>query len=46
MAKLFYPEEFKDLDVEKECNEILERFYGNDGLYTEMSAHYDLYRWN
>ena len=46
MAKLFYPEEFKDLDVEKECNEILERFYGIDGLYTEMSAHYDLYRWN
>jgi ABC-type Fe3+-hydroxamate transport system substrate-binding protein len=38
-------DEFADLDVEEECNEILERFYGVDGLYTEMVEKCDLYRW-
>ena len=33
-AKLFYPEKFKDLDLEKEGNEIFERLIGVDGLYT------------
>jgi ABC-type Fe3+-hydroxamate transport system substrate-binding protein len=37
MAKIFYPDKFKDLDLEKEGNEIFERFYGADGLYTEMA---------
>ena len=37
MAKIFYPDEFKDLDVEKEGNEVFERFYGVDGLWTEMA---------
>ena len=36
MAKLFHPEKFEDLDVEKEGNEIYERFYGVDGLWTEL----------
>ena len=45
-AKLFHPDEFADLDVEEECNEILERFYGVDGLYTEMVEKCDLYRWD
>ncbi|RJS80779.1 hypothetical protein CW713_07210 [Methanophagales archaeon] len=44
-AKLFHPDEFEDLDVEEECNEILERFYGVDGLYTEMAEKCDFYRW-
>ncbi|NPV63490.1 MAG: ABC transporter substrate-binding protein [Methanotrichaceae archaeon] len=36
MAKLFYPEKFEDLDVEAECNEVLEEFYGVSGLYDWM----------
>ena len=44
-AKLFHPDKFKDLDVEMEDNEILEKFYGVDGLYTEMAEGCDLYRW-
>ena len=38
MAKLFHPEEFEDLDVEKEGNEIFERFYHIDGLWTELGT--------
>ena len=41
LAKLFYPDKFKDLEVEKECNEILERFYGVDGLFTWLSEFYE-----
>ena len=37
LAKIFYPDEFKDLDLEKEGNEVFERFYGDDGLYTEFA---------
>jgi iron complex transport system substrate-binding protein len=36
-AKLFHPDKFADLDVEEVGNEILHRFYGVDGLYTEMA---------
>jgi ABC-type Fe3+-hydroxamate transport system substrate-binding protein len=45
MAKLFYPDKFKDLDVEKEGNRILREFYGVDGLYTWMQENCDLYKW-
>jgi len=45
-AKLFHPDKFKDLDVEETCNEILEKFYGVDGLYTEMTEKCDLYKWD
>ena len=45
-AKLFHPEKFNDLDVEETCNEIMERFYGVDGLYTEMTEGCLLYKWN
>ena len=34
LAKLLYPDKFEDLDVEAEGNEIMEHFYGVDGLYT------------
>ena len=36
MAKLFHPEKFENLDLEKEGNEIFKRFYGADGLWTEL----------
>ena len=45
MAKLFHPEKFEDLDAEKECNEILDRFYGVDGLWLEVIEKCDLYTW-
>ena len=45
MAKLFYLDKFKDLDVEEEGNRILEEFYGVDGLYTFMQENFDLYKW-
>ena len=35
LAKLLHPEEFEDLDVEEEGNEIFERFLGVDGLFSE-----------
>jgi ABC-type Fe3+-hydroxamate transport system substrate-binding protein len=44
MAKMFYPDEFKDLDVEKEGNEVFERFYGIAGLWTEMADELGYYR--
>jgi iron complex transport system substrate-binding protein len=37
MAKLFYPEQFKDLDLEKEGNEIFKAFLGVDGVFTEYA---------
>ncbi|RJS80780.1 hypothetical protein CW713_07215 [Methanophagales archaeon] len=45
MAKLFHPDKFADLDEEEEGNEILERFYGVEGLYTKMLDLSDRYRW-
>ena len=38
MAKLFHPDKFKDLDLEEEGNELFERFYGVDGLWTEIGG--------
>ncbi len=46
MAKLFHPDKFADLYVEKEGNEILKMADGVDGLYTEMAELCDLYRWD
>jgi iron complex transport system substrate-binding protein len=46
LAKLFYPDKFEDLDVEKESNEIWEHLYGVDGLYTEMAGEYNFYSWD
>ncbi|MEA1974643.1 MAG: ABC transporter substrate-binding protein [Bacillota bacterium] len=45
VAKLLYPNEFQELDVEKEGNEILKKFYNVDGLYTKMSNAIGLYEW-
>ena len=38
MAKLLYPEKFEDLDLEEVGNELFERFYGVDGLWTEIGG--------
>jgi iron complex transport system substrate-binding protein len=46
MAKLFHPDKFEDLNVEKEGNEILKMADGVDGLYTEMAELCDLHRWD
>jgi iron complex transport system substrate-binding protein len=45
LAKLFNSEEFENLDEEEEGNEILEKFYGVGGLYTDMLDLSDRYRW-
>ncbi|MHC1576640.1 MAG: ABC transporter substrate-binding protein [Methanosarcinaceae archaeon] len=45
MAKIFHPDEFEDLDMEEEGNAILERFYGVDGLYTDMAEGRRLHGW-
>jgi|LGOV01.1.fsa_nt_gb iron complex transport system substrate-binding protein len=45
LAKLLHPDEFADLDVEKEGNEILKKFYNKDGLYTDMVDFLDLCTW-
>ena len=37
MAKLFHPSKFEEVDMEKECNEIFERFYGVDGVWTKFA---------
>jgi len=43
MAKIFYPEKLKDLDVEKEGNEVFKRFYGGNDLYTRLIRNIELY---
>ena len=45
LAKLFHPNKFEDVDVAEDCNKILERFYGVDGLYTEMAERCEFYQW-
>jgi iron complex transport system substrate-binding protein len=37
MAKVLHPEEFGDLDMEAEGNEIFEAFLGVDGVFTEYA---------
>jgi len=37
MAKLLHPNEFKDLDVEKEGNRIFKAFLGVDNVFTEYA---------
>ena len=34
-AKLFHPDKFEELDLEKEANELFKVYYGVDGLRTE-----------
>ena len=44
MAKIFYPDKFKYMDLENEGNEVFERFFGVDGLWTEMADDLGYYR--
>jgi len=37
LAKIFHPEEFSDLDLEKEGNEILEKFTHEDDLFSWLA---------
>jgi iron complex transport system substrate-binding protein len=46
MAKLFYPDKFKDLDDRKECNEILKEFWGVDGIWTEIANRDQFYSYD
>jgi iron complex transport system substrate-binding protein len=41
-AKVFYPDKFKDLDVEAEANEIFKVVYGVEGLYSRLKRDYGL----
>ncbi len=45
IAKLLYPDEFKDLDVMVEGDEIMKEFYYEDGLYTKMSNELGFHEW-
>ncbi len=45
LAKIMYPDKFASLNVEKEGNETLKKFYGVDGVYTEMVDFLNLYKW-
>lgn len=45
MSKLFHPDKFADVNMEVEGNEILEVFYGTDGLYTDMAKGRRLHEW-
>lgn len=45
MSKLFNPDEFADVNMEVEGDEILEVFYGADGLYTDMAEGRRLHEW-
>ena len=38
IAKLCHPDKFEDLNLEKEGNEVFERFYGVEGLWTEIGT--------
>ncbi|MDD3042607.1 MAG: ABC transporter substrate-binding protein [Methanosarcinaceae archaeon] len=40
MAKCLHPEEFKDLDLEKEGNKIYKELYGVDGMFTVLAEYY------
>ncbi len=37
MARLLYPDDFKDLDMENEGNEIFKAFLGVDGVFSEYA---------
>jgi iron complex transport system substrate-binding protein len=46
MAKIFHPDLFEALDVEKQGNAVFKRFYGKDSLYSEMARALELHSWN
>jgi len=40
-AKLFYPDKFGELDIDEGGNELFERFYGVEGLWTEFNEQFN-----
>ena len=46
MAKLFHPDRFGDRDVTEKNNKILKRFYGVDGLWSEIADACEYYTWD
>jgi iron complex transport system substrate-binding protein len=46
MAKVTYPEQFEDLNVEKAGDEVLEYFYGMEGLYQRLIDYNDYYEFD
>ncbi len=45
LAKLFYPEKFFQLDLEKEGNAIFKKFYRVDDAFTTLSKVLNLHEW-
>jgi iron complex transport system substrate-binding protein len=45
LAKLFHPEKFEELDMDKRGNEIIKMFFGVGGLYTKLAEECEYYRW-
>lgn len=45
VARLLYPEKFAELDVDKYCNEIFEKLYGVENLYSEMRDFAQMESW-
>jgi iron complex transport system substrate-binding protein len=45
LARLFYPEKFAQLDLEKEGREIFKEFYGVDGAFNALSKVLDFNEW-
>ena len=43
IAKASYPEEFKNLDVEKESNLMFKEMYNVDNFFTELAQEYNIY---
>ncbi len=43
IAKSAYPEKFKDLDIEKQGNDIFQVLYGIDNFFTSLVKEYDIY---
>jgi hypothetical protein len=39
MAKRLHPEEFSDIDLEAEGNEIYKELLGVDGVFTELAEY-------
>ncbi len=44
IAKILYPEQFRNIDVEKKANHMLEFFYGTPGLYTWEITNHPVFR--
>ena len=43
LAKIAYPQLFKDIDVVKVGNEVFKKLYGVDNLFTEIAREFGLY---